>query len=470
MPFIHPACDRSRGCSPTSSAFPLSLALPARMPALGCTLRPSSVFMLVCFTAGVPILLAWIVWKHSQLLHVGIDMQSQTWKVESVLGRLRLGRGMQQSDVTWDFRMRLSDNRAKSIYSMFKFQWRYFKVAIMIQKLVLTVSIFIFNENVVGAAWFICAIHGVSFALYLPWIGPLQPYNDDKSNWLACAVALASAFNPLMIIFVANDSIADGAPEYVLAAALVLVNVVLPVLALAGGYSRGVKAKRALKEAGEHIDKVVLKTDDLRRRADAKDTDEKLDEATLGALRVMFRTMAVGGFLSMALLAYFQLENAVASNVVPPTPADLGDQYTGVLAQCRVEALVVSTELVGYGNWRNFTRHCCCRDRQSENSYGVDFMRDAVELWSCDNGYLKERNRTGGLFIRDFCSPVFNAQYSFPEYNADAAQLVVYRNGEDPSAPDAAAHDGSETALAPVLAATPAGRRGPSGDYYVTGW
>lgn len=55
--------------------------------------------------------------------------------------------------------------------------------------------------------------------------------------------------------------------------------------------------------------------------------------------------------------------------------------------ECVIEQTVESLEFVGYSSWDEFTRHCCCMARPHSGDVPL------TELWACENGLYKERQR-----------------------------------------------------------------------------
>jgi hypothetical protein len=71
----------------------------------------------------------------------------------------------------WNFRARATKNSAKSLYSAFELNWRYYKVLLIFQKLILVaITIFILGWEV-GMAVSVTGIHFVFF-IFFAWTTP----------------------------------------------------------------------------------------------------------------------------------------------------------------------------------------------------------------------------------------------------------------------------------------------------------
>lgn len=138
---------------------------------------------------------------------------------------------------------------------------------------------------------------------------------------------------------------------------------------------------------------------------------------------------AFAGFIALGVFIIGQFWQAATSNVVGPTPPDLGARFASLYAECEVEDLVLQNEFADYGSWSEFSQACCCADRQSEASFGEEFTPGEVELWHCANGLYKERVRIGGLPIRGFCATSF-AGGSEPFYDPASKRVVVEVGGQ----------------------------------------
>jgi ABC-type multidrug transport system fused ATPase/permease subunit len=163
----------------------------------------------------------------------------------------------------------------------------------------------------------------------------------------------------------------------------------------------------------------------LKLEKERRELDLDLNTVTLKYMLRVFVALAATSFIAVALLMLAQFWQAATTKVVATTQPTLGNTFRSAsYATCEIESLIAKNELADYPTWGEFTKHCCCSDRESEYSYGPAFVAERTELWSCDNGYFKERRRSLKA-ARDFCSPSFNAGYSLPAYKAASAQIGV---------------------------------------------
>jgi hypothetical protein len=153
--------------------------------------------------------------------------------------------------------------------------------------------------------------------------------------------------------------------------------------------------------------------------------DMELDTITLRYVLRVFVVMAFTGFLAVALLVLGQFWQAATAKVVSTTSPILGNQFGNLYAGCQIEELMFKNELSDYTSWEDFTRYCCCSDRENAFAFGPGFQVGRTELWTCANGFSKERYRYESTFIRGFCSPTFESGYAQPTYDAGSRQLVV---------------------------------------------
>jgi len=379
----------------------------------------SSALTIIGFTMGVPLLYWVLVYKHTEVLEAGVDVHQSRAQIRTIRNLFSV---IHTQDVHWDYRVSMSNNRAKSLYSIFEYRFRYMKLFIILQKLFLILIVIFLTNFLVAAAIAVACLHFIILGITIA----TRPFFDPKSNALGIAISFASACNPLIIVLTYYGAL-NVAPTELVSWLIIVVNFVFPLLALCVGCFFSVRRKRVLNSQEEKIDKELSEAERLKQLADRQVLDDDLDEITLTWVLRVFVAMTLTGFISIAFLAFGQFWAAAQTNVVAPTLPNLGENFAELYAECRIEDLVKSNELVQYSDWRNFTANCCCMDRQSKESYGEDFEPNVVELWACNNGFYKERYRAGALGIREFCSPVFNKEFSEPVYDASRRQMVVYK-------------------------------------------
>lgn len=372
---------------------------------------PASLVTLLGFTLGVPYLYFMIISKHTAMLS-SISVRSSRVVLETSRKH--------QGDVEWDYRVSGSNNRAKSLYSIFEYQFRYMKLVLVLQKLlIIAMVIFLYNYLVISAI-----IIAILHFLYLCYQLYYRPYFDPKSDWLSISCTFACALNPLLIVFT-DYGILQQWPFVAVQTVILVVNFGLPFVALMLGWLCSARHKKRLNAKADALERDFTEAEVLKIERERHELDRELDNLTLKYVLRVFVVMAAGGFIAIALLLLGQFWQAATTKVVATTAPTLGVQFSNLYAPCQIEELMLKNELCDFEDWQTFTRHCCCADRQNKYSFGDDFVSGITELWTCDNGYDKERDRSGSLEIRDFCSPVFNPGYSFPRYDKPTLQVVV---------------------------------------------
>lgn len=120
------------------------------------------------------------------------------------------------------------------------------------------------------------------------------------------------------------------------------------------------------------------------------------------------------------------------------------------------ESESVMFQFLDYSNWNTFTQHCCCSQYIQQGNKTAEHISegDWVELWLCDNGIRKERQRGGNILdenaetrymngsaLRGFCETSWAPGYCDPVWFADLGVFQPYmcnitrarENGIDPA-------------------------------------
>lgn len=291
---------------------------------------------------------------------------------------------------------------------------------IVLQKLLIIAVVIFLYEFLVAAALTVSILHFV----YMCYQVYYRPYFDPKSDWLSISVTFASAANPLIIVLT-DYGVVNDVPVSAVSAVILLINFGLPVLVLGLGWICSIRHRKALAEKEDNLEKNFTEAEILKIEKERRMLDEELNRVTLKYVLRVFVVMAFTGFLAVALLLLGQFWQAATSEVVAPTSPELGTQLAALYAKCEIEELMFKNELSDYTSWQEFTQNCCCSDRQNRFAYGDEFETGVTELWTCQNGFFKERYRKGFEVVRDFCSPVFNSGFSVPSYDEKTFQLVV---------------------------------------------
>lgn len=94
-----------------------------------------------------------------------------------ILKQLPVPESVTDDDKRWEFRIHASSNSGKSLYHQFELNWRYFKVLLVIQKLILVaMTIFVFGMQTMMAVA-VTVIHAVFFFFFMytaPYESPVM--------------------------------------------------------------------------------------------------------------------------------------------------------------------------------------------------------------------------------------------------------------------------------------------------------
>jgi len=205
---------------------------------------------------------------------------------------------------------------------------------------------------------------------------------------LAIAVGIVSTFNPVMACLAFAGV---GAPGW-MGFAMLVINLVVPMGFLALGFAmRGAQRGRKAREAERRAAAAASNDEDadwdpnadgvrLRRRQ----VERGINDYTLRFLVNFFAVVVVMCFVSGAVILLGVFYETVRTPVIGTTT---DDSLPVNVEECVIEQTVESLEFMQYGSWANFIKHCCCMARP----YNGDLP--LTELWACDNGLYKERQR-----------------------------------------------------------------------------
>ena len=101
----------------------------------------------------------------------------------------------EERDEEWARRVKPSrKNRAKNLYADFEFRWRFWKIVLLIQKLLLVVIVMFTVDYPAVCASLMCLNHALMclFTLYA------MPYMDKRPDLLAISISFANFFNTLL--------------------------------------------------------------------------------------------------------------------------------------------------------------------------------------------------------------------------------------------------------------------------------
>eukprot|EP00003_Mantamonas_plastica_P028940 TRINITY_DN676_c2_g1_i18.p2 TRINITY_DN676_c2_g1~~TRINITY_DN676_c2_g1_i18.p2 ORF type:complete len:576 (+),score=111.56 TRINITY_DN676_c2_g1_i18:1008-2735(+) len=385
---------------------------------------PAGALIFFCFTIGMPLL-----WH--KLTNIS----------EKFLNEMPAD-GITNAE-KWNERQEMTENSASSLYGQYEYGWRYYKLYLMVQRLILVAISVYFNNNPYVATLLMSCIHGLFTGLSMysrPYISDVLDFVATATNWsLMCNSLFALALT--MGINLNNDH----------ALGLILTNIGLPILGLCFGSLVHIRREKEMENRLVHVinqegypqDESDIKlpeglsfdTIELIVRLDAADEfteseqeeirkaiDRKLNEYVLRDMIKFFLIMGILSFTAFGFSALGIVYGSTNSFLIP-------DQVQQVNT---TQQYMQQHEFARYNGWRVFVDQCCCESGFSSG----DTLK--TELWSCKNGYKKERVRQiktaagatdDALSARPFCSKFFDDNVCGPFYQkpATADTLSYYK-------------------------------------------
>lgn len=379
---------------------------------------PVAVIAGLAITIGTPLLFYRLVVKHTRLL-------------ENIPAE-----GSDQEK--WEIWCSTTRNSAKMLYYGFEYKWRFFRILLVIQRLVLSVvTIFLFRESTI-----LMYITFIVHAIYFLCTFFVRPYRNLGVDGMAIGTGAGLVAICSIGIFILTTSSGDsnGSEHNYISSLVAILMVVLVILVPIGTscfmvYLQTRKNRRTVApltlpnvELGEKVKEVEKKGDKEigekekegkeKEGKDNKGEEEKLDvvdiiinEFTLKTMSNFFIVVGVLAFISLAVAIVGILNSNSNLYVVAPVLGEAGD---------------AEAQFAGYTSWAEFTQNCCCS--QSEST--------SIETWKCLNGYYKERirettgrNKMSGLSMRSFCNVTFeNIVCSIPSTSTNFKAVLCEGN------------------------------------------
>ena len=269
----------------------------------------------------------------------------------------------------WNFRARATKNSAKSLYSAFELNWRYYKVLLIFQKLILVaITIFILGWEV-GMAISVTSIHFVFF-LFFAWTTPyVSTVMDFLGNTTSLTLAGASLIAALL-------SFSINVPKSVILLVLILA-ATLPFFAIGMGWFINKRRERKVANVQEQSGELTPRT--------ISAIDSSINSNTVRMISTYAIFLGILAFLGLAG-AIIGFLASLANNKIyaPVTPESFS------LVSTSDHTIL---EFAHYKNWEEFVDNCCCTEGPTDSTY------KKLELWQCRNGYYKQRVR-----VSDFSS------------------------------------------------------------------
>ena len=349
-------------------------------PSLSCTneiykyFLPGSILMLVGFTMGVPVLYFRLVKKVSKFLRQIRVTENAT-------------------DDKWLVQSSVSKNSCSSLYNSFKMEWKYYKLLLMLYRL-LIVLIFVFLtalDFTLGTSIFLFLAHFSAFAFSIY----SHPYSDKAAQFLFYTVIVINIGNCALVIMRAAQIYIDNTWLPV----IVFINTCLPTLMFFIGYL--LDRKRIRKLYAKSIE------------FNGKPPPEGLLHLVIDADRAKIKTMdaILNRKLLNIALNYFVILGIISS--ISGSIGLLGivsqDSALKVRSDTRIQGPdIVQSEFGSFYSWKEFTDNCCCMLNLSDQINGI-------ENWKCNNNLefqFKTLIRAGtdvnGYDVRPFCGRVYN--------------------------------------------------------------
>ena len=445
----------------------------------------ASVLMLICFTFGVPLMYYEIIKQHTKryaslpvrdradaaAAHRQSAMQAKQEEADARSGHVpAFGAGNQtkgmagmkrrqledreqmtaeERDEEWARRVKPSrKNRAKNLYADFEFRWRFWKIVLLIQKLLLVVIVMFTVDYPAVCATLMCLNHALMclFTLYA------MPYMDKRPDLLAISISFANFFNTLLAAMAFAQIVVPEGIWW----GVMFVNLPLPILMFLTGWWLNVRQRRRKKKAdaekyasvGGGAYSYAMPGSKLPKEAGGgravepeavaaarRRVERSINEYTLRFLVSWTAVVVVCSCLAGGVISIGSFAKQVTTPVRPHfTVADI----PSTVVDCAKEEFATEAEFIGFNTWDNFTDHCCCMARPNPNASDANAsdadLEGLVELWACaidepdpslvnDPTPMENRNRTkitykervrrnathDGTFVRPFCASEFDA-------------------------------------------------------------
>jgi len=426
----------------------------------------ASLLMLVGFTCIVPYLFYTLTTTHTRVLK---DIYIEPARLDTCVvqtpaplyARLLCCRwtdGASPEDIAWDYRVLRTRNRAKTLYEHFEWRFRYFRLVLLLYKLVLVcVVLFLARRSATAASVLSAFMHLCFFIISITQ----QPYFNPASDALSSAAAFANTVNAGLLTAAYYGSL-DNLSSNGAAVLIVGCNFGLPLLCLFVGIYYACRKRDKLWAIVRQLEAGMSMEEYSKVTRDRKRIDVTLERETTKIIASTFMTMVICAFTAFTFIFVSYIYVAAQGDVVQATPPTLGYTYVKVQGRpaCEMETALADVEFLFMGNWAAFTSMCCCRDSYWDNrlenetaaqvyganasQYSSDLGR--TELWTCpdwspENGTSsstgilhKLRSRVNdthsGLGMRPFCSTEMAHGVLPPSFDDDLlAYVALYANG-----------------------------------------
>jgi len=330
----------------------------------------------------------------------------------------------EEQNEAWVRRVRPSKrNKARTLYCDFTYRWRYWKLLMLLQKLLIVLALCIqqAHGSPVTTAYLLGGIHASMLALTLY----ARPYLDHRPDFLSMGISAANIFNAVLGVL----TLSRVRMAYKWLYAIYAINFGLPLLSLLTGFHLHKRRKRRRLAEGKRVGKPV---DSDKMAKQRRLVERNINEYTLRFLVSWTSVVVICSCLAAELIFIGQFEKIVLTPVWAHASPSMVPPSTEA---CAVEAQMRTLEYIGYGSWAAFTANCCCMSRtttssltnasSSPSSLSSLDAHDApfTELWMCTNATVaggigstayKERQRrpldssaSAEPEVRPFCGTQF---------------------------------------------------------------
>mmetsp|Transcript_12647 Transcript_12647/g.18974 ORF Transcript_12647/g.18974 Transcript_12647/m.18974 type:complete len:514 (+) Transcript_12647:28-1569(+) len=328
----------------------------------------------------------------------------------------------------WHIRINLSENPVRSLYYSYSWRNRYFKIFILIYKLLLVAASILLYQFPVYAISTMALIHGLFFFILIF----LRPYIFFGENLLHLAGTVLCVLNCAYGILALFVPLPDGTswPMIIINAFFFLFVIINQVVAAILRVKFTWKYKQLFNlthRTQKNISNIVIGDSIAENHSSI---NFSLTKTNLRSLMIFLITLGILCsmciFISMAGILY---EEVIPDSIVSVRPAS--KSLYGITGINDTSHIAIDPSLckkhhymqfAGYDSWESFTSNCCCETSTFYNDRLFQFSPffgnySKVELWKCKNGNQKERVRSGafingeqgdGLSIRPFCSTSFS--------------------------------------------------------------
>ena len=423
---------------------------------------PGTLLTILMFTVGVPYLFYTITHRHTEFYDDLDIYQLSAADRNAKKQAMRKGRLSQRTkealftpvelEDIWQRRVQNAGrNRAKNLYSFFKYQWRYWKLIRLGEKFLIVVVDVLKTKlgHPAVAPILMLAIHSCMLMLGLF----ARPYENAIPNMLSIAISAANVFNYCLLLTTAVRVASPPSLVY----GILFVNVGVPLLAIPFGWWLNVRHKRRmaaeLQQSGNKRAYVATDVVQKKRRL----VERQINEFTLRQIASWTWGVLIASIVAGELIFIGTFAEAALTPVSGHT-ATTGISRHGVeIVDCFREEHARNQEFLGFGNWSAFTDNCCCMARANVTAgYTPWALKEQVtELWTCKNTIAmtererrerpiiyKERQRRalepGSRVhrVRHFCDTVFRDQYGFPigqepSFDDATGKLGIYWYNDD---------------------------------------